>query len=51
MMAQRLFRTLPGPNPVKIVLATLVVLGALVTLMFVYDWMGANFLDSGGVIS
>jgi len=34
----------------KVVIAIVVVLGALVALFFVYDWIGINMLDSGGTI-
>jgi len=37
--------------PVKVLLAVVIVVLALVALFFVYDWMGANLLDSGGSIS
>ena len=48
---KRLFLRLPGPIPVKVVLAVVIVVIALVALFFIYDWMGANLLDSGGSIS
>ena len=51
MMIKRLFFALPGPRPVQIVLAAAILIVALVALMFVYDWMGNNLLDSGGTIS
>jgi hypothetical protein len=51
MMIKRLFFALPGPRPVQVVLATAVLVLAFVALMFVYDWMGNNLLDSGGGIS
>ena len=51
MMARRVFNALPGPRPVQIVLAIVIVAVAFVALMFVYDWMGNNLLDSGGSIS
>ncbi len=51
MMATRLFNALPGPRPVQILLAVIVVIVAFIGLMFIYDWMGNNLLDSGGTIS
>ena len=42
--------SLPGPMAVKVVIAILVALVALVVLFFVYDWVGANLLDTGGTI-
>lgn len=46
---KRAFLSLPGPMAVKVILAIIIVLVALVALNFIYDWMG-NFLDSGGNI-
>ena len=47
---KRWFLRLPGPMPVKIVIAVVVVIAAVVALFFVYDWIGSNLLDSGGTI-
>jgi len=44
---KRAFLSLPGPMAVKVILAIIIVIVALVVLSFIYDWMG-NFLDSGG---
>lgn len=44
------FLKLPGPIPVKVVLAIVIVLIGLIILNAVYNWMG-TFLDSGGTIS
>ena len=44
------FLNLPGPMGVKVVIAILVATAALVTLLFVYDWVGTNLLDTGGTI-
>jgi uncharacterized membrane protein len=46
-----MFNALPGPRPVQVVLAAILLIVAFVALMFVYDWMGNNLLDSGGTIS
>lgn len=51
MMAKRMFNALPGPRPVQVALAAILLLLAFVVLMFMYDWMGNNLLDSGGTIS
>ena len=51
MMATRMFNALPGPRPVQVVLAAILLIVAFIALMFVYDWMGNNLLDSGGTIS
>jgi len=44
------FLGLPGPMVLKIVIAVVLTLVALVALFFVYDWIGTNMLDSGGTI-
>ncbi len=51
MMAKRMFNALPGPRPIQIVLAVLILVAAFIALMFIYDWMGNNLLDTGGTIS
>ena len=51
MIASRAFNSLPGPRPVQIVLAAILLIVAFIVLMFVYDWMGNTLLDSGGTIS
>jgi hypothetical protein len=45
---KRAFLGLPGPMPVKVVLAAIIVIIALVVLNLVYEWMGNTFLDTGG---
>jgi hypothetical protein len=51
MMARRMFNALPGPRPVQIALAAILLIIAFIALMLVYDWMGNSLLDSGGTIS
>lgn len=51
MIAKRAFKALPGPRPVQVALAAILVVIAFILLMFVYDWMGNTLLDSGGTIS
>jgi hypothetical protein len=43
------FLSLPGPMAVKVILAVVIVIVALIALNYIYEWMG-NFLDSGGQI-
>ncbi|MDK1018664.1 MAG: hypothetical protein QGD89_04600 [Actinomycetota bacterium] len=50
-MIRRMFNALPGPTPVRVVLAVIITVVAFVALMFLYDWMGSNLLDSGGAFS
>ena len=42
------FLSIPGPMPVKIIVAVIAVAVLLVVLHFVYEWMGSTFLDTGG---
>ncbi len=48
---KRLFNRLPGPLFVRVLLAIVIIVVALVALFFIYDWMGTTLLDSGGTIS
>jgi hypothetical protein len=50
MMMKRAYQALPGPTPVRVILAVLAILVFLVALNFVYEWMGTTFLDSGGTL-
>lgn len=49
-MIRRAFRALPGPLPVRIVIAVVLVAALLVALHFFYDWLGRLLLDPGGGI-
>lgn len=49
-MLRRWFEALPGPTPVKVVLAVLIVAVAVVLLGVAFEYLG-RFLDSGGAIS
>jgi hypothetical protein len=46
---KRAFLSLPGPLAVKVILAIIIMIVALIALNYIYEWMG-NFLDSGGQI-
>lgn len=48
-MLRRWFLALPGPTPVKVVLAVLIVAVAVVLLGIVFEYLG-RLLDSGGAI-
>ncbi len=48
-MVRRLFNALPGPRPVQILEAVIIVLVFLVGLHFFYTWLGI-FLDPGGAV-
>ena len=45
---KRLFLSIPGPMPVKVIIAVIAVAILLVALHFIYEWMGNTFLDTGG---
>jgi hypothetical protein len=47
---RRWFNALPGPTAVKVLIAAVIVVVALVALFFVYDWIGTSLLDTGGAI-
>ena len=47
---RRWFAALPGPTPVKLGVAVVAAVLALLVLFFVYDWIGGNLLDSGGTL-
>ena len=47
---RRVYRLLPGPTPVKVMTSIVLVCIALVALHFFYEWVGTNFLDTGGTV-
>lgn len=47
---KQIFLRLPGPIAVKVILTVVIVIGALLLLNIIYNWMGTNLLDSGGGI-
>lgn len=49
-MIRRAFTALPGPLPVRILIAAVVLAVLAVVLHFTYMWMGTNLLDTGGGI-
>jgi len=46
---KRLFRALPGPLPVRLLVAVVIVAALLVALVVVFEALG-RFLDDGGVM-
>jgi hypothetical protein len=46
----RLYRSLPGPGPVRVGIAVVLLVAALVALHFFYEWLGNTFLDTGGTV-
>ncbi len=49
-MIRRGFNALPGPLPVRILEAAILVAVLLVALHFFYTWLGQVLLDPGGGI-
>ncbi len=47
---RRIWRVLPGPLPVRLIEAVVLVAVALVALHFFYSWLGTTFLDPGGTV-
>ena len=38
------------PTAMRVVVAVVAGIGALVALLFVYDWLGTTFFDTGGTV-
>ena len=38
------------PAPMRVVVAIVAGIVALVALLFVYDWLGTTFFDTGGTV-
>ena len=47
---KRAFLMLPGPIPVKVLITLALAIIVLISLHFIYEWMGNTFLDTGGGI-
>ena len=47
---RRLFEMLPGPMPVRVLLAIVAAVLVFVALIVLFEWAG-DFLDDGGVIA
>ncbi len=50
-MIRRIYGALPGPKPVKVIQAILLIVIALLVLNAFYNWLGNTYLDPGGTIS
>jgi hypothetical protein len=46
---RRLFNTLPGPLPARVLEVIVVLAVLLIALFFLFEWAG-DLLDSGGVV-
>lgn len=49
-MIKKLFFALPGPTPLRVALAAVIIIVALIGLLLLYDWVGNSLLDTGGSI-
>ena len=49
-MIARLYRRLPGPETLRILIVAVIAVASLVLLALFYEWLGSTFLDSGGRI-
>ena len=49
-MIRRMYRALPGPTPLRVAIAVVVLAILLVALHFFYEWVGNTFLDTGGTV-
>jgi hypothetical protein len=49
-MIRRGWEALPGSLPMRVLIVVVIVLALLVTLHFVYTWMGDRLIDPGGGI-
>lgn len=47
---RKLWARLPGPTPLRVVIAFVLVVAALALLRVIFEWLG-GFLDSGGAVS
>lgn len=45
-----MYRSLPGPTPVRVVISLVILAVVLVALHFFYEWVGNTFLDTGGTV-
>jgi len=48
---RRIYRTLPGPTPVRVIEAIILIVVALLLLNLFYNWLGSTYLDPGGTVS
>ena len=45
-----MYRALPGPTPLRIVISVVALVIFLVALHFFYEWVGNTYLDTGGTV-
>jgi len=45
-----IYRSLPGPTPLRIAIFTAITIAFLIFLHFFYTWVGDRFLDTGGSV-
>ena len=45
-----MYRTLPGPAPIRVAISVVILAILLIALHFFYEWVGSTFLDTGGTV-
>ncbi len=45
-----MYRSLPGPTPVRVLISLVILVVFLIALHFFYEWVGNSFLDTGGTV-
>ena len=49
-MIKRAYGLLPGPTTIRVTISLILLVAALVSLHFFYEWVGNTFLDNGGAV-
>ena len=49
-MIRQMYRSLPGPTPVRVLISLVILVVFLIALHFFYEWVGNSFLDTGGTV-
>ena len=49
-MIRQMYRSLPGPTPVRVLISLVILVVFLIALHFFYEWVGNTFLDTGGTV-
>ena len=49
-MIRRMYRSLPGPTPLRVATSAVILVIFLIALHFFYEFLGSSFLDTGGTV-
>ena len=49
-MMRQMYRSLPGPAPLRMLTAVVILAALLVALHFFYEWLGNLLVDTGGTV-